>query len=164
MQPEFHNKPGSSAHAWITDSAPESIERQHDRSRNRFSGTPLKKCARIGRPGGRQAAGGQAGGQKPCAPVMADGPTQSEAVRSSIPPYSAIGTKSCRDRCARGRNRRAVLFAGVKTVRHEGHSFPYSGPPLHSAGPCIRISAPESAEFRSAWLLNRSADRFTELC
>jgi hypothetical protein len=29
---------------------------------------------------------------------------------------------------------------------------------------CIRISAPESAEFRSAWLLNRSADRFTEFC
>jgi hypothetical protein len=27
-----------------------------------------------------------------------------------------------------------------------------------------RISAPESAEFRSAWLLNRSADRFTEFC
>ena len=96
MQPEFHNKPGSSAHAWITDSAPESIERQHDRSRNRFSGTRLKKCARIGRPGGRQAAGGQAGGQKPCAPVMADGPTQSEAVRSSIPPHSAVGTKSSR--------------------------------------------------------------------
>eukprot|EP01047_Picozoa_sp_COSAG01_P004280 COSAG01_NODE_140_length_24259_cov_41.225096_17_plen_174_part_00 len=77
-------------HAWITDSAPESIERWHDRSRNRFSGTPLKKCARIGRPGGRQVAGGQAGGQKPCAPVTADGPTQSEAVRGSTPPYSAV--------------------------------------------------------------------------
>ena len=92
--PEFHNKPGSSAHAWITDSAPESIEWQHDRSRNRFPGTPLKKCARIGRPGGRQAAGGQAGGQKPCAPLMADGPTQSEAVRGSTPPYSAVRVKA----------------------------------------------------------------------
>jgi hypothetical protein len=94
MQPEFHNKPGSSAHAWITDSAPESIERQHDRSRNQFSGTPPKNCARIGRPGGRQAAGGQAGGQKPCALVTVDGPTQSEAVRSFTPPYSAVGVKA----------------------------------------------------------------------
>jgi hypothetical protein len=67
-------------------------------------------------------------------------------------------------RHTRGRNRRAYIFAGVKTVCQEGHSFPYSGPPLHSAGPCIRISTPESAEFRSAWLLNRSADRFTEFC
>ena len=29
---------------------------------------------------------------------------------------------------------------------------------------CIRISPPESADLRSAWLLNRSADRFSEFC
>jgi hypothetical protein len=46
----------------------------------------LKKCARIGRPGSRQAAGGQAGRHKPYALVTADGLTQNEAVRGSTPP------------------------------------------------------------------------------
>jgi hypothetical protein len=38
-------------------------------------------------------AGGQAGGQKPCALVTAGGPTQNKAVRGSTPPYSAVGAK-----------------------------------------------------------------------
>jgi hypothetical protein len=146
MQPEFHNKPGSSAHAWITDSAPESIERQHDRSRNRFSGTRLKKCARIGRPGGRQVAGGQAGGQKPCAPVTAGGPTQSEAVRGSPPPYSAVGAKASLWGVTFIITHPRLHFFGDSNSSIYGRSFPWLSPCSHSRMCPGWISLPESAD------------------